>query len=134
MSADDPKTDEAIAHATVIQPGDREQPFLPPVAKPSRVDPEVYEAWRKHIVNGFHQNNEMFKKLLDAFMRPYWLTVWMYRALFLIGVAGFIAAVVLGVWGGLGFATLFGGLSVVMFLSFFISQPLRALEQNLEFI
>ena len=31
-------------------------------------------------------------------------------------------------------AVLFGGLSIVAFLAFFISQPLRALEQNLQFI
>jgi len=126
--------DERIANATVLRPGDRGESFLPPLGKPKGVDPEIYEAWRMHIVGGFHQNNEMFRKLLDGFMRPYWLTVGMYRLLLIVGLSAFVAALVLGVWLGVGFATVFGGLSVVMFLSFFIAQPLRALEQNLEFI
>ncbi|MEP7198767.1 MAG: hypothetical protein ABI874_03010 [Chloroflexota bacterium] len=134
MSTDNSKAEEPIAHATVIQHGDRAESFLPPPSKPSRVDPEIYDAWRKHIVGGFHQNNEMFRKLLDGFMRPYWLTVWMYRLLFVVGLLAFGVAIILGVWLGIGFATLFGGLSAVMLLSFFIGQPLRALEQNLEFI
>ena len=32
------------------------------------------------------------------------------------------------------FGLIFGGLSVISFLSYFISQPLQALEQNLQFI
>jgi hypothetical protein len=47
---------------------------------------------------------------------------------------GFVAAAVLGILRGVTFATVFGGISVVTFLAFFISQPLRALEQNPPFI
>ncbi|MBI5878287.1 MAG: hypothetical protein HZB53_11610 [Chloroflexi bacterium] len=116
-------------------PADREQEYLPPVGKPrGKVDPDVYDAWKKHTVMGFQQNSEMFRKLLDAFMRPYWLTVWMYRTLYIVGLAGFVVAALLSVWRGWEFAAIFGGISVVTFLAFFIGQPLRALEQNLEFI
>lgn len=97
-------------------------------------DEVVYAAWQKHMANGFDQNSEMFRKTLDGFMQPYWLTVRMYQVLFGVGILGVLAAAVLGVWQGLGFAVLFGGLSIVAFLAFFISQPLRALEQNLQFI
>ncbi len=117
------------------RPADREQEYLPPVKTPrGKVDPEVYDAWKKHVVVGFQQNGEMFRKLLDAFLRPYWMTVWMYRTLYIVGVAGFIVAAVLAVWRGWELAAVFGGITVVTFLAFFIGQPLRALEQNLEFI
>ena len=97
-------------------------------------DEVVYAAWQKHMANGFDQNSEMFRKTLDAFLQPYWLTVLMYQVMFGLGILGVVAAAVLGVWQGLGFAILFGGLSIVAFLTFFISQPLRSLEQNLQFI
>jgi hypothetical protein len=124
-----------IVNATAGKQDDRGQDFLAIPTPPSgEVDPEVYKAWKQHIINGFQQNNEMFKKVLDAFMRPYWLTVNMYRILFAVGIAGFVVAVILGVFRGPEFALVFGGLSVTAFLAFFISQPLRALERNIHFI
>jgi ABC-type multidrug transport system fused ATPase/permease subunit len=124
-----------IPNATVGQANDRGEDFLAmPLGPHGQVDPAVYTAWKNHIINGFKQNNEMFKGVLDAFMRPYWMTVWMYRILFAVGLLGFLAAAVLGVLRGVAFAAVFGGISVVTFLAFFIGQPLRALEQNLEFI
>jgi hypothetical protein len=113
-----PIPDQPGARAAGAQTGEPRELFLAAIPKPTvEVDPEVYEAWKKHIVGGFEQNNEMFRKLLDAFMRPYWLTVSMYRVMFLIGVLGFVAAAVLGVERGIGFAVLFGGLSVASFLA-----------------
>lgn len=120
---------------TLPRPSGAEEEYLPAPKTPrGKVDPEVYEAWKKHVVIGFQQNGEMFRKLLDAFLRPYWMTVWMYRTLYVVGVAGFVVAALLAVWRGWEFAAIFGGISVVTFLAFFIGQPLRALEQNLEFI
>jgi hypothetical protein len=58
----------------------------------------------------------------------------MYTALFVVGLGGFIAAVIFAANSGILLSTLFGGLSVGAFLAFFISRPLRALEQNLLFI
>jgi hypothetical protein len=134
MSANNSNADEPIPNV-VITPKDRSRDFLPTPLTPSQVvDADVYAAWKKHIIVGFEQNNEMFKKVLDAFIRPYWLTVNMYRVLFAVGILGFVAAVVLGVTQGFQFAAIFGGLSVAAFLTFFVSQPLRALERNLHFI
>jgi hypothetical protein len=109
------------------------QPLSLPVPElPSQqVDSEIYEAWKKHMILGYQQNTRMFNQLLDAFMRPYWTTVWMYRLMFGVGVVGFILAAVLSVQYGITFGMLFGGLTVVAFLAFFVRHPLQALEQNL---
>src|SRR5690606_11701778 len=65
----------------------------------------------------------------------YWTTVWMYRILFGLGVASFVAAVVVGlITRSEGFALIFGGLSAVTMLAYFFNRPLQALEENLQFI
>ena len=107
---------------------------LPMPGEPNKPDPVVLAAWQKHISTGFEQNSQMFKEVLQAFMRPYWMTVWMYRAMFIVGILGFVVAAVLGVWRGVEFALVFGGLSVFAFLTYFVSRPLRSLEQNITFI
>jgi hypothetical protein len=117
---------------------------LPDVTKsgPLReLDPELYKAWSEHIRQGFVNNNIMFNRILEGFMRPYQTTIWMYRILFGIGVASFIASVVMAFVmqdrppaTAIGTTALFGGLSIVAFLSYFVSRPLQALEQNLQFI
>jgi membrane-bound ClpP family serine protease len=77
----------------------------------------------------------MFSRVLEAFLNPYWTTVWMYRILFGVGVAAFVVAAVLAVFNAnLPAAALFGGLGVVAFLTYFVSRPLQALEENLQFI
>jgi hypothetical protein len=61
----------------------------------------------------------------------------MYRVLFTVGVGAFVVAAGLSILmreKALWFSLIFGGLSVASFLSYFISQPLQALEQNLKFI
>lgn len=99
------------------------------------VDPELYTAWSKHIQQGFANNQTMFSRVLEAFLNPYWTTVWMYRILFGVGVAAFVVAAVLAVFNAnLPATALFGGLSVVAFLTYFLSRPLQALEENLQFI
>lgn len=108
---------------------------LPPPPTPDyAVDPEIFEAWKKYMKEGFNHNNEMFKKVLDAFMRPYWMTVTMYRILFGVGISGFVVAAILGAWKGWEFAAIFGGLSVVSFVGYFIGRPLQALEENIMLI
>lgn len=103
-------------------------------------DPQLYAAWRKHMESGFENNNEMFHRILNGFMNPYYTTIWMYRILFAVGILAFIAAGVLAYVlrdnpsTALGAAAIFGGLSVVSFLSFFIGRPLQSLEENLHFI
>ena len=101
----------------------------------AKADPELYAVWREHIANGFRANDTMFQRVLDAFMNPYWSTVWMYRILFAVGVAAFVvAAAVALVQNNLATTLIFGGLSVAAFLGYFVSRPLQALEENLQFI
>jgi hypothetical protein len=112
---------------------------LPGAGEPSRplseVDPELYEYWRAHIREGFERNSEMFRRVLDGFMRPYHSTIWMYRILFAVGIVSFVAATALSIWTrSAAFSWAFTGLSAVAFVGYFLSRPLRSLEENLEFI
>lgn len=97
-------------------------------------------AWRKHIVDSFENNQEMFQSTLRAFRVPYWMTVIMYGTLFLIGIIAFATCIYFAVMSrgdgpssNISLVLLFGGLSVASFLAFFIRQPLHALEDNLKF-
>jgi len=106
-----------------------------PDEKLAAMDPELYKSWREHIIAGFKHNEEMFRRVLEAFMKPYQTTVWMYRVLFGVGIISFLFAAGMSAWTKeVKFGLIFGGLGVVAFLSYFISRPLQALEQNLQFI
>lgn len=109
---------------------------LPMPAPPAgEMDPELYDAWRKHVERGFENNNRMFDRTLNAFMYPYWLTVAMYVVLFLVGVGAFVVAARLSFESGKEMYTLlFGGIGLAAFLTFFLTRPLQALEENLQFI
>lgn len=127
--------------APVTEPdGASQLPAPPPPtstdpATPAPVDAEIYAAWRNHVLEGFAHNREMFDRLLEAFMGPYQTTVWMYRILFGVGLGGFIVAAVAGIWSGEArISAVFGGLGVAAFVSYFLSHPLAALEENLNFI
>jgi hypothetical protein len=96
---------------------------------------ELKEAWTQYMVNGFKQNEEMFKSTLEAFMKPYRMTVTLYVALFGVGIGLFIVAAVIGLRNGSSVVAIaFAGMGVAAFITFFIRQPLHALEENLEFI
>jgi hypothetical protein len=125
--------DEVIEGGVVKEYPNRGVDFLPKL-KEAEFDEKLYAAWSEHMIRGFEQNSVMFKQILGALMRPYWLTVAMYVALFVIGLGGFVAAVYFSVTRSIELGLLFGGLTVGAFLTFFISRPLRALEQNLLFI
>ena len=122
-------------------------PTLPDGKRLSEVEPELYAAWRQHIEQGFQNNQTMFSRILAGFMNPYWLTVVMYVLLFAVGLGAFGVAVILGLRATsadaaqanalattLGSSAIFGGISVVAFLTYFLSRPLQALEENLQFI
>lgn len=110
------------------------------VNRDGQPDELIDKAWRKHIVDSFENNQEMFQSTLRAFRVPYWMTVVMYGTLFLIGVVAFITCIYFAVTSrnaeagaNISMTLLFGGLSVASFLAFFIRQPLHALEDNLKF-
>lgn len=101
----------------------------------SEVDPELYKAWRWHISQGFANNNTMFRRVLNAFMYPYWLTVALYVMLVLVGVGLFLLGVYLAIGAGQAvFGIVSGGLGVAALLGFFVMRPLQTLEENLQFI
>lgn len=122
-------------------------PTLPDGKRLSDAEPELYAAWRKHIEQGFQNNQTMFSRILAGFMNPYWLTVIMYVLLFAVGLGAFVMAVILGLRATsvdaaqanamasvLGSSAIFGGITIVAFLTYFLSRPLQALEENLQFI
>lgn len=118
-------------------PGDVAVSKLPAPTLPAdaNLPPELRTAWTQYMVHGFEQNELMFRTTLDGFMKPYRLTVWLYVLLFAVGIGLFVTAAIVGlVQGDSVVAIAFAGLSVVTFLTFFIRQPLRALEENLELI
>lgn len=101
----------------------------------AEIDPELYAAWRNHVLHGFTNNQKMFEQLVDAFMGPYHTTVQLYRLTFAVGMLAFVTAALLSAFTNqVMFGVLFGGISVAAFVSYFISRPLRALEENLNFI
>ncbi len=134
MASNPKDLNDALEGAAVGNPKvDRNVDFLPKLG--GEFDDKVlYTGWRDYMIAGFEQNKTMFKQVLNAFMRPYGITVVMYVVMFLIGAGGIITAAVLAINKNVVVATIFGGLSVVTFLTFFISRPLAALEQNLLFI
>jgi hypothetical protein len=110
-------------------------PVPPRPGNLAEIDPELYAAWRTHVLDGFANNQQMFKRLVEAFMGPYNTTVLLYRLTFIVGIVAFLVAVALSaITNQVMFGVLFGGIGVAAFLSFFISRPLRALEENLNFI
>jgi len=95
----------------------------------------LQEAWTQQMVSGFRQNEQMFKRTLEAFMKPYRLTVGLYVSLFGVGLGLFVVAAAMGLRNGSSVVAIaFAGLSVASLLAFFVRQPLHALEENLECI
>ena len=137
----DPISHDPISHDPISHHQDVAQlpAPVPPLTSDgkllSEVDPALYEAWRNHISEGFANNNVMFRRVLNAFLYPYWLTVALYVGLVLVGVGLFL----LGVWLAIGrgeamFGVISGGLGIGSLLAFFIARPLQALEENLQFV
>ena len=121
-----------------IQPGAK-LPLPLPIPIPDEnittAPTEIRKAWIDYMVHGFENNEVMFRRTLEAFMKPYHLTIWMYGVLFAIGIMLFVVAAVIGLRDGKSVVVIvFAGLGAGAFLTFFIRQPVQALEENLEFI
>jgi hypothetical protein len=35
---------------------------LPPPTFPENVDPEIFAAWKEHMIQGYHHNTQMFNR------------------------------------------------------------------------
>jgi len=100
-----------------------------------QIDPVLYGYWQENVREGFVRNNEMFRRVLNGFMEPYHITIWMYRVLFSVGILAFLSAIGFSLYFGQPmYALIFGGLSTAAFISYFINRPLQSLEENLHFI
>lgn len=118
--------------ADVADARDSETGRLPQVTP---VSERLRTAWEEYMAQGLQNNNKMFNRTLRAYLIPYYLTVALYVILFAVGVGLFIlAAWLAGRQGSDVTALLFAGLGTLTFLALFIRHPLRALEENLQFI
>jgi hypothetical protein len=101
----------------------------------ARQHPELYAAWVEHITAGYKNNDQIFQRVLDAFMRSHNITLAMYVVLFIVGISFFVAALILALFmDSVIPAAAFGGLSVLSFIAYFLSRPTQAVEENLHFI
>jgi hypothetical protein len=131
ITAPAPATTVAPAVATETAPAELLQITQPAPA----MDERLYNLWLEHIKHGFKNNNIMFERVLRAFMVPYYMTIGMYTLMFLVGIGLFVVAARLSSQQGTQLAGLvFGGMGVATFLGYFMSKPLRSLEENLQFI
>ena len=111
--------------------------FLPVPEVPGgmQADEELVRYWREYVKVSLDQSNQVFQRILDAFLGPYHAVVWINGVLVVIGILIFIGGIALSIWFNQKmFAWVFGGLGVASFLGYFVSRPLRSLEENLEFI
>ena len=76
----------------------------------------------------------MFERVLNAFVVPYWITVAMYAALFIFGLGGFHLTAVSRRKRPSRICSDLCRNVCHRFLTFFISRPLRSLEQNVVLI
>src|SRR5512139_2021124 len=121
---------DELGGTTAEDPGVANQGKLPvpdPQIMLRKVPKELRDAWVTYMTRGFENNQVMFQRTLDAFMRPYAIMVGMYVTIFIVGVLLFAAAAYLGLTGKQpGLAGVFAGLSIISFLMFFIRQPIQA--------
>ncbi len=101
----------------------------------SREHKELYEAWVDHIKAGYENNDQIFQRILDAFMRSHNSTVIMNWILFGVGIGFFVTSVLLALFRDAAVpAVLFGGLSIGAFLTYFLTRPTQAVEENLQYV
>lgn len=125
----------------------RKVPPLPPLPSISRqaqesADPDLYEkwkvvynAWQETVRDCFKQNRKMFETTLKGFMKPFWLSIGMNVAVFVVGIVSFSVAMMMSLFTGqylLGL--IFGGIDATSFLVFFLSNPIENLEKDMGFV
>ena len=68
-------------------------------------------------------------------MQSHRATLYMYWIVFSVGIAAFVAAIVMGIMQqSVTLTAVFAGLSVVSFVTYFIGRPTQSVEENLQFI
>ncbi len=127
------------AQSDTISDADLQRPFLPLFEPPPDFDtdkyPDLYTLWVEHIKGGYKNFDAVFRHILRAFLISHFSTLVMNWILFSVGVGFFVAACVAGLRAqSLAPAALFGGLSIVTFLTYFVSRPTQSVEENLNFI
>jgi len=105
-------------------------------------DPEVDKAYRRALIawhdsftDCFEANRKMFKTILKGFMKPFWLSIGMNVAVFVVGIISFSTAMVLSLFTEqylLGL--IFAGIDAATFLTFFLSNPIKNLEKDMGFV
>lgn len=112
--------------------GERGTDLDPDVEKAQK---EAEIAWANSFKDCFEANRKMFKTILKGFMKPFWLSIGMNVAVFVVGIVSFSLAVVLSLINGqylLG--VVFAGIDAMTFLTFFLSNPIKNLERDMGFI
>jgi hypothetical protein len=101
----------------------------------SDLDPELYKAWRENAIEEFARNNQLVRRVLDLVKSSYTTTQTLYRVLLGVGIAFALAAIGLSLWrANAGFGLVFGGLTIAMFLVYFLSRPQAWREMSPELI
>ena len=97
--------------------------------------PELYAAYVEHVKSGYRNNDAVFNRIMNAFMRGHYSSLIMNWLLFIIGIGFFTATGISALAGAPVTSTLvFGGLGTVTFVSYFLTRPTQAVEENLQFI
>jgi len=97
--------------------------------------PELYAAYVEHVKSGYRNNDAVFNRIMQAFMRGHYSSLIMNWLLFIIGIGFFVATGISAFSDAPVSATLvFGGLGTVTFISYFLTRPTQAVEENLHFI
>lgn len=100
-----------------------------------RKHPELYAGWMKHVLAAYDYNDQVFRRILDAFLQSHRATLIMYWIVFGVGIASFLVAIVMGITQqNLSLTALFGGLSALSFVTYFIGRPTQSVEQNLQYV
>ncbi len=97
--------------------------------------PELYAAWTKHVLAGYEYNDQIFRRILDAFLQSHRSTLMMYWIVFGVGIIAFLASVIAGVTQqNAPLTAFFGGLSLISFVTYFIGRPTQSVEENLQYV
>jgi hypothetical protein len=135
-----PAQKESVSKPTPVDPrfAQSYSPSPAPTAELAELrdqHPELYEAYVKHVKEGYENNGRIFDNVRQAFMRSHNSTVAMYWILFVAGVSAVVAGIVLAVIRKEVVAgAVFAGLGAASFIGYFITRSVQSVEENLVYI